>query len=205
MSKQRLGHTFVSTGSTTRGARSAADCIGRVGGLAAALGVGAMLFVAPWAAAAETEGASGASESSATSEPDSNKSATTNDPAVEGADADETPATSDDGSDGDTDTEAEAEAEELDAELSEEIAEELEEELENEDASSSDDDDAIEEQEADEAAEAIVDEAVDEVEDVVVDSGGSRGSVEPDTGAPEVVADDSEPAMGVSDGLCKSC
>ena len=68
MSKQRLGHTFVSTGSTTRGARSAADCIGRVGGLAAALGVGAMLFVAPWAAAAETEGASGASESSATSE-----------------------------------------------------------------------------------------------------------------------------------------
>ncbi|MCK5755348.1 MAG: hypothetical protein KAH46_21850, partial [Mycobacterium sp.] len=149
MSKQRLGHTFVSTGSTTREARSAADCIGRVGGLAAALGVGAMLFVAPWAAAAETEGASGASESSATSEPDSNKSATTNDPAAaEGADADETPATSDDGSDGDTDTEAEAEAEELDAELSEEIAEELEEELENEDASSSGDDDAIEEQEA---------------------------------------------------------
>ncbi|BBX49734.1 hypothetical protein GCM10009645_06420 [Mycolicibacterium poriferae] len=193
MSKQRLGHTFVSTGSTTRGARSAADCIGRVGGLAAALGVGAMLFVAPWAAAAETEGASGASESSATSEPDSNKSATTNDPAAEGADADETPATSDDGSDGDTDTDTEAE--ELDAELSEEIAEELEEELENEDASSSGDDDAIEEQEADEAAEAIVDEAVDEVEDVAVDSGGSRGSVAPDTGAPEVVADDSEPAI----------
>ena len=56
MSKQRLGHTFVSTGSTTRGARSAADCIGRVGGLAAALGVGAMLFVAPWAAAVASKG-----------------------------------------------------------------------------------------------------------------------------------------------------
>ena len=195
MGKQRLGQAFVSAGATTRGhSRSAADCIGRVGGLAAALGVGAMLFVAPWTAAAETEGAS-SSESSATSEPDSTESTDSSDEGAGAGDSD-TSGSSDD--DSDDDTETDAEADELDAELSDEIADELDEDPDDEGAASSGDDDADDDAEAVAAEEAVdiadtfVDEVVDEMDDVVVGSGGSNVVVETDTAAPEVVADEPE-------------
>ncbi len=196
MGKQRLGQAFVSAGATTRGhSRSAADCIGRVGGLAAALGVGAMLFVAPWTAAAETEGASPSSESSATSEPDSTESTDSSDEGANAGDSD-TSGSSDD--DSDDDTETDAEADELDAELSDEIADELDEDPDDEGAASSGDDDADDDAEAVAAEEAVdiadtfVDEVVDEMDDVVVGSGGSNVVVETDTAAPEVVADEPE-------------
>jgi len=195
MSKQRLGQAFVSAGATTRGSSRSADCIGRVGGLAAALGVGAMLFVAPWTAAAETEGASPSSESSATSEPDSTESTDSSDEGANAGDSD-TSGSSDD--DSDDDTETDAEADELDAELSDEIADELDEDPDDEGAASSGDDDADDDAEAVAAEEAVdiadtfVDEVVDEMDDVVVGSGGSNVVVETDTAAPEVVADEPE-------------
>ena len=193
MSKQRLGQAFVSAGATTRGSSRSADCIGRVGGLAAALGVGAMLFVAPWTAAAETEGAS-SSESSATSEPDSTESTDSSDEGAGAGDSD-TSGSSDDDSDDDTD--AESEADELDAELSEEIADELDEDPDDEGASSSGDDDAeavdveaVQVEEAVEVEDTLVDEVGDGIDDVVVGSGGSDGPVEPDAAATVVVADE---------------
>ena len=194
MSKQRLGQAFVSAGATTRGSSRSADCIGRVGGLAAALGVGAMLFVAPWTAAAETEGASPSSESSATSEPDSTESTDSSDEGANAGDSD-TSGSSDDDSDDDTD--AESEADELDAELSEEIADELDEDPDDEGASSSGDDDAeavdveaVQVEEAVEVEDTLVDEVGDGIDDVVVGSGGSDGPVEPDAAATVVVADE---------------
>lgn len=120
MSKQRLGQAFVSTGSARdTSSRSAADCIGRVGALAAALGVGAMLFAAPWTAAAQTEGSSGTSESS------------------EAGPAADSESVGDDGSYGEsggsdisgaTDDDDDSESEDLDAELSEELESELDDE-----------------------------------------------------------------------------
>ena len=117
MSKQRLGQAFVSTGSARdTSSRSAADCIGRVGALAAALGVGAMLFAAPWTAAAQTEGSSGTSESSEAGPAADSESVGDNAGDGESGGSDTSGATDDDD---------DSESEDLDAELSDELESEL--------------------------------------------------------------------------------
>ncbi|GFM24908.1 MULTISPECIES: Ig-like domain-containing protein [Mycobacteriaceae] len=117
MSKQRLGQAFVSTGSARdTSSRSAADCIGRVGALAAALGVGAMLFAAPWTAAAQTEGSSGTSESSEAGPAADSESVGDNAGDRESGGSDTSGATDDDD---------DSESEDLDVELSDELESEL--------------------------------------------------------------------------------
>ena len=215
MSKQRLGQAFVSTGSTTRGSsRSAADCIGRVGGLAAALGVGAMLFVAPWTAAAQTEGSSGTSESSEAGSPTDSESAGRNGSNGDSVDSETSGATDDDDDSESENLDSEL-SDELDAELSDELDSALDDELDAElsdepDSDLSDEPDSeVDAAETDGLGEAggasssgaddveVVPEddgIADEVaEDVPSDSGS--GTVGAGAAAPVVTADEPQPVV----------
>ncbi len=195
MSKQRLGQAFVSAGSTTRrSSRSAAECIGRVGALAASLGVGAVLFAAPWTAAADAEGSSGSGDTSSTSEAGSTESTESSSTAQATDDSTGDSSAGETESD-DAEPESSSDDGDLEAELTEELGEELDDieddtDSEEEDGSSSGDGDAPVDLDDVTAADTVA-KVVTVEEDV--DSGGGSGPVESES-EPVVDVDAAVPA-----------
>ena len=134
MGNHRFGRVFVPVKGGRQTAASAS--IGRVGGLAAALGVGVVLFATPWAAAADSD----ASSASASSESSSTSSAGTASAAKSTASSGKSEDSSaSDGADADADADGASDSDD-ESDLDDELADEDEED--DDDSTAVDDTDA---------------------------------------------------------------